>query len=135
MWWGFAVLASAVMLHYCRSVGNSEADCQISEMGPMHSMRAGAYHPSDLIEDQTEALARTSPPVQSSSSCAPSEPQHIPAAFPTQVVNRLQEYYNDGIHYPSQNLKLKLAIEMVRHASTFLLILDTLRRVSIRDAT
>ena len=60
--------------------------------------------------------------------------QQTPAAFPTQVVQVLTSYYDLGTHYPSQNLKLKLALETVRHASTFFLILDSLRRVCIRDA-
>ena len=103
-------------------------------IGPMHSMRAGAYHRSDLSGDQTEAMARTSLPVQSSSSRASSRPQHTIGAFPTQAVQGLQEYFDLGTHYPSQNLKLKLAIKTVRHASTFFLVLDSLRRVCIRDA-
>ena len=103
------------------------ADYQNSGVGSMHSMRAEAYHHLDLRENQTEALARTLPSVQSSVPCSsPASYKSQPSlgAFPRQVVQVLQEYYDHGTHYPSQILKLRLAIKTVRHTLASFLILD-----------
>ena len=65
-------------------------------------------------EERNEALARTSPPVQSSSSSFLLQPQDILVAFPQEVVRVLQGYYDRGMHDPSPKLQLTLANQMVR---------------------
>ena len=82
-----------------------------------------APHP----RQEAEAMAGTFPSVQSSVPCssyASYKPQPSLGAFPRQVVQVLQESYGHGTHYPSQILKLRLAIKTMRHTLAPFLILD-----------
>ena len=104
--------------------GATREDVERSSGGVLVWARASlpAHGTADQEAHARMLFATTSPSAQSSSSSASLQAHDIPVTFPRDKVGVLQECYDLGMHYPSSEQKLELANKMVRRASAFFLI-------------